>query len=131
MPGSSAAAWGYADMAIFEVESWHPREGKADEHDKAMKTFLEWVKAHRSLFTEWKSLRYFVKEIAGQNSDRHFIMWEYEDLAAFEAYKKRRKDYPGPFAEYKKHDPHHMDVFDHTTMEVEIWYDLERPLWLV
>ena len=45
-------------MAIFEVESWHPREGKAEEHDKAMKEFLEWVKAHRSLFTEWKSLRY-------------------------------------------------------------------------
>jgi hypothetical protein len=131
MPGNSAAAWECADMAIFEVESWHPREGKADEHDKAMKAFLEWVKAHRSLFTEWKSLRYFVKEIAGQNSDRHFIMWEYENLAAFEAYKKRRKDYPGPFAEYKKRDPYHMEVFDHTTMEVEIWYDLERPLWLV
>jgi len=118
-------------MAIFEVESWHVREGKADAHDKAMKAFLEWVKDHRSLFTEWKSLRYMVKEIAGQNSDRHFIMWEYESLATFEAYKKRRKDYPGPFAEYKKFDPYYMDVFDHTSMEVEIWYDLERPLWLV
>lgn len=118
-------------MAIFEVESWHPLQGKEDEHDRAMKVFLEWVRAHRGLFTEWKSLRYFVKEIAGQNSDRHFIMWEYDDLAAFEAYKKRRKDYSGPFADYKKHDPYHLGVMDHNTMEVEVWYDLERPLWLV
>ena len=78
-----------------------------------------------------KTVAILPKEIAGQNSDRHFIMWEYDSLAAFEAYKKRRKDYPGPFAEYKKHDPYHMDVFDHASMEVEIWYDLERPLWLL
>ena len=95
MPESSAVAWECADMAIFEVESWHPREGKADEHDKAMKEFLEWVKAHRSLFTEWKSLRYMVKEIAGQNSDRHFIMWEYEESRGFRGLQKAAQGLSG------------------------------------
>ena len=50
-------------MSNYEVESWFPLQGKEDEHDAAMKDFLAWVKAHRDLFKEWKSLRYFVKEI--------------------------------------------------------------------
>lgn len=117
-------------MAIFEAESWFPIQGKEAEHAAAMKDFLKWVGTNRHLFKEWKSLRYFVKEIAGPNSGRHFIVWEYEDLASFEAYKKRRHDYPGPYAEYKKHDPYHLGVMDHRNMEVEIWYEEDRELWL-
>lgn len=117
-------------MAIFEAESWFPIQGKEAEHEAAMTNFLKWVGANRHLFKEWKSLRYYVKEIAGPNSGRHFIVWEYEDLASFEAYKKRRHDYPGPYAEYKKNDPYHLGVMDHRNMEVEIWYEIDRPLWL-
>ena len=117
-------------MAIYEVESWFPLQGKEEEHDAAMKDFLEWVNANRGLFKEWKSLRYFIREIAGPNSGRHFIVWEYEDLASFESYKKRRQDYSGPYAEYKKHDPYHLGVMDHRNMELEIWYEDHRALWL-
>ena len=117
-------------MSIYEVESWFALQGKEDEHDAAMKDFLAWVKAHRDLFKEWKSLRYYVKEIAGASSGRHFIVWEYEDLAGFEAYKKRRGEYSGAYAEYKKHDPYHLGVMDHRDMEVEIWYEENRDLWL-
>jgi hypothetical protein len=117
-------------MAVFEMESWHVAENKEKEHKEALRTWLKWVNEHRELFKEWKSVRYFVKYIAGEESDRHFIIWEYDSLADFEAYKKRRADYKGPYAEYKKADPYYQGVFDHSGMKIEIWKDIERDLWI-
>jgi hypothetical protein len=117
-------------MAVFEVESWYVAEGKAKEHEEEMRRWLKWVNEHRELFREWKSVRYFVKNVAGEESGRHFVMWEYDSLADFEAYKKRRGDYQGPYEEYKKNDPYYKDVFIHSRMKVEFWRDLERDLWI-
>ena len=117
-------------MSVFEVESWKVAEGKSEEHDAAMRQWLAWVNEHLDLFGEWKSVRYFVKQIAGDESDRHLVIWEYESLAAFEAYKARRGDYQGPYAEYKENDPYYKGVFDHGDMTVEVWQDLERDLWI-
>ena len=117
-------------MAVFEVESWHVAEGKAEEHKKAMRGWLKWVNDHKELFKEWKSVRYFVKTIAGEETDRHFIIWEYDSLSDFETYKKRRTGYKGPYAEYKKHDPYYMNVFIHSSMKVEVWKDIDRDLWI-
>ena len=117
-------------MAIFEVESWKVAAGKEEEHDRAMRGWLQWVNDHRELFGEWKSVRYFVKEIAGEGSGFHFVVWEYDSLAAFEAYKARRGDYQGPYEEYKKNDPYYTDVFDHSDMRVEVWKDIDRDLWI-
>jgi len=117
-------------MAVFEVESWHITQGKEEEHQKAMRRWLKWVNDHRELFKEWKSVRYFVKTVAGEESGRHFVIWEYDSLADYEAYKKRRKDYEGPYEEYKKNDPYYTDVFIHSGMKVEFWKDLERNLWI-
>jgi len=117
-------------MAVFEMESWVIAEGRQKEHEEWMRRWLNWVRAHRELFKEWKSVRYFVKSVAGSESGRHFILWEYDSLADFEAYKKRRGDYQGPYAEYKLNDPYHQNVFVHGTMEVEFWHDQERNLWI-
>ena len=117
-------------MAIFEVESWHMIQGKEKEHEEEMRRWLSWVGEHRELFKEWKSVRYFVKYIAGEESGQYFVVWEYDSLAAFEEYKKRRGDYSGPYEEYKKNDPYYKDLFIHSTMEVEVWQDQERALWL-
>ena len=117
-------------MAVFEVESWHVQQGKEKEQEEAMRQWLQWVDDHRELFKEWKSVRYFVKTVAGEESNRHFMMWEYDSLADYEAYKKRRADYKGPYEEYKKNDPYYMDVFDHNTMKVEFWKDMNRDLWI-
>jgi len=84
-------------MPVFEVESWRVAEGKEEEHGEAMRRWLRWVNDHRELFPEWRSVRYFVKTIAGEESERHLIIWEYDSLAAFEAYKARRGDYQGPY----------------------------------
>jgi len=115
---------------IFEVESWKVAEGKEEEHKTLMRKWLQYVNDHRELFPEWKSVRYFVKDIAGKESERHMVIWEYESLSDFEKYKKRRADYPGPYEEYKENDPYHKGVFNHQTMQVEIWKDLERELWI-
>jgi hypothetical protein len=117
-------------MAIFEVESWLVVEGKEKEHGEAMRQWLSWVRAHRDLFKEWKSVRYFTKYVSGSESGRHLVMWEYESLADFEAYKKRRADYEGPYAEYKENDPYYKGVFIHDRMTMEFWQDLERDLWI-
>jgi hypothetical protein len=117
-------------MAVFEVESWLVKEGKEEDHEKAMRQWFKWVGEHRELFKEWKSVRYFEKTVAGEESGRHLIIWEYESLADFEAYKKRRADYKGVYEEYKKNDPYHMGVFEHSRMEVEFWKDLERDFWI-
>jgi hypothetical protein len=117
-------------MAVFEVESWIVADGKEAEHTEALRRWLSWVKAHRDLFPEWKSVRYFEKLAAGAEANRHLIMWEYESLAKYEAYKARRKDYTGPYAEYKKNDPYHEGVFLHSTMGLEFWKDVERDLWV-
>jgi len=117
-------------MAVYEMESWFVKEGKGKEHEQAMRQWLKWVREHRELFKEWKSVRYFEKSVAGEESGRHLILWEYETLADFETYKKRRADYEGSYAEYKKNDPYHRGVFAHSRMKVEFWKDLERDLWI-
>jgi len=117
-------------MPVFEVETWRVKPGKEKDHEQALQTWMKWVGAHRELFPEWKSLRYFVKYIAAEDTDRHIMVWEYDSLAAFEEYKERRGEYGGPYAEYKKVDPYHMDLFDHTSMSVEVWKDQDRDLWI-
>jgi hypothetical protein len=116
--------------SVFEVESWLVAEGKAEEHARAMRGWLRFVNEHPELFKEWKSVRYFVKTFAGEETDRHFVVWEYESLAAFEAYKERRGDYKGPYAEYKKHDPYYMGVFEHNSMRMEVWKSIDADLWV-
>ena len=117
-------------MSVFEVESWLVAEGQEERHAEAMKGWLTFVNQNRGLFKEGKSVRYFVKSFAGEESERHFVMWEYDSLADFEAYKKRRGDYEGPYAAYKEHDPYYMGVFQHGSMRMEVWKDLDRDLWV-
>ena len=71
-------------MAIFEVESWKIKPGIEHEYEVALRNWMAWVKSHRELFPEWKSLRYISKYIAGEETERHVMILEYESLAAFE-----------------------------------------------
>jgi hypothetical protein len=117
-------------MPIFEVETWRVIPGKEYEHEEALRVWMTWVREHKELFPEWRSLRYFVKYIAGEETDRHMMVWEYESLADYEKYKARRANYEGPYADYKKVDPYHMGLFDKSTMSVEVWKDNDRDLWI-
>ncbi len=117
-------------MAIFEAESWLITEGKDKEHDEEMRRWLKWVSEHRDLFPEWKSVPYFEKHTVGDQTGRRFVVWEYESFTDYEKYKTRRKDYDGPYKEYKENDPYYKGVFIHSRMELEFWRDLERDLWV-
>ena len=117
-------------MTIFEVESWRVAEGREEEHISRMRRWLKWVNEHLELFPEWRSVRYFVKTIAGEESERHLVIWEYDSLSDFEAYKSRRASYLGPYEDYKDNDPYYQGVFNHQSMKVEIWKDMERDLWI-
>ena len=44
-----------------------------------------------------------VKYIAGEETERHTMLWEYDNLAAFEELGAR-----------------YMDIFEHTTMKVKV-----------
>jgi len=117
-------------MAIFNSESWKIAEGKEKEHDFEMHRWLKWVNDHLELFPEWKSVRYFDLYAAGDDSSRRTVIWEYDSFSDFEKYKTRRKDYAGPYKEYKKNDPYYKGVFIHSSMKVQFWKDLERDLWI-
>ena len=93
-------------MAIFESESWLIAEGKHKEHDEEMHRWFKWVNEHQELFPEWKSVRYFEKHAAGDDSGRRMMIWEYDSFTDYEKYKTRRKDYEGPYKEYKQNDPY-------------------------
>jgi hypothetical protein len=117
-------------MAIFEAESWFVAEGKQKEHDIEMRRWLKWVKDHRELFPEWQSVRYFHMHAAGDDSGRNMVVWEYKSFTEYENYKTRRKDYEGPYKEYKENDPYYKGVFIHSRIKIEYWKDLERELWI-
>lgn len=117
-------------MSVFEVESWKVAEGQDKKHDEEMSRWLKWVRDHRELFKEWKSVRYFVKHAAGEETGTHFIIWEYDSFTAYESYKTRRKDYQGPYKEYYENDPYYKGVFIHHRMTLEFWKDRMRDLWI-
>ncbi len=117
-------------MAVFEVESWRVIDGKEEQAEREMRRWFKWVNDHRELFGEWKSVRYFIKHAAGDESGEHFLMWEYDSYSAYEAYKNRRKDYEGPYREYKENDPYHKGLFIKERMTLEFWKDEMRELWL-
>ena len=50
--------------------------------------------------------------------------------SSYEAFKARRADYPGPYAEYKENDPYYKGVCMHDRMGLEFWRDRERDLWI-
>ena len=84
-------------MAIFEVESWVVAEGKDKEHKEELRRWIKWVNEHRELFQGMEERSLLFQEDRGANKPtRHLIMWEYDSLADYEAYKTRRKDYDGP-----------------------------------
>jgi len=78
---SSGGSWEASAPELARIE---------EEHKRWMRRWLRWVNEHPELFPEWKSVRYFVKTVAGEESERHLVIWEYDSLTDHEAYKRRR-----------------------------------------
>lgn len=118
-------------MSFFEVETWKPKVGCEKDHDDMVRQWFVYVKAHHDeMFPEWKSARYFreVDRNTGEPTGRYMMIFEYHTHEGFLAYKDRRKDWSGPYAEYKKVDPY--QFFDLETVMVTHWEPQEEDWWL-
>ncbi|MBB5959736.1 hypothetical protein FHS29_006357 [Saccharothrix tamanrassetensis] len=119
------------DNSIIEVESWNIREGvDPREYHEGMRTWFRWVADRRAeLFPEWKAASYYheVDPATLTPTGRYTLLFEYHSEAERRAYKERRKDWSGPYAEYKKVDPYE-PFLDNVTLD--FWEPIERGLWL-
>lgn len=118
-------------MSIVEFETWTVAEGSQEDHDKMIREWFQWVESHRDeLFPEWKSARYY-RELdteTRQPSGRYIMLFEYYDLERRDAYKKRRADWSGPYADYKKVDPY--QYFNVESVTLNFWEPQEEDLWI-
>lgn len=120
-------------MSVIEVESWRIKPGLEDQHHDIIRQWFVYVREHHAeLFREWRSARYY-RELDADTKEptgRYIMLFEFESEEGRQAYKKRRGDFTGPYAEYKSVDPYHR-FFDHDTVELEFWEPQEEDRWLV
>jgi len=117
-------------MSFFEVETWKVRKGCQADHDDMIRRWFAYLRAHHDeMFPEWKSARYFrqVDRRTGEPDGRYVIVFEYYTHEGFLAYKERRKDWSGPYAEYKEVDPY--QFFDLESVTEAYWVPSEENLW--
>jgi hypothetical protein len=118
-------------VSFFEVETWKVKEGCQADHDGMIRQWFAYLEAHHdAMFAEWKSARYYreVDRNTGAPSGRYVMMFEYHSREGFLAYKERRKNWSGPYAEYKTMDPYRF--FELETVTETYWVPSEESLWL-
>jgi hypothetical protein len=116
-------------MSFIEFETWRIKPGFQDQHDDMIRQWFNFLKTYQQeLFPEWKSVRYY-REVSreGEPTGKYVMVFEYHSRAGHHAYKARRKDWSGPYAEYKKVDPY--QFFDLETVTTDYWEPQEQPLW--
>jgi hypothetical protein len=116
-------------MSFIEFESWEIAEGNEDAHHQIIRDWFAYVRTHHAdLFAEWKSTRYY-RQIRpdGQPTGRYVMLFEYHTLKGRDAYKERRKNWDGPYTDYKQLDPYHL--FLPESVRVEYWEPQEQWLW--
>ena len=115
--------------SFIEFETWRIKPEFQDQHDDMIRRWFNFVKEHQAeLFPEWKSIRYFHETDRDGNATGMYIMlFEFHSQDGHHAYKERRKDWSGPYADYKKVDPY--QYFDLDTVTTDYWVPLEQELW--
>jgi hypothetical protein len=116
-------------VSFIEVESWEIAAGKQSEHDEMIRRWFRYVQEHHpEMFAEWKSARYYRQiDKEGRPTGRYVMLFEFYSVEGHHAYKARRKDWSGPYADYKKVDPY--ELFDHSSVKMEYWEPQETALW--
>lgn len=117
-------------MSFIEYETWRIAEGNAEAHDEMIRRWFAFVEEHHpDLFAEWKSARYYRQvDRDGHPTSVYIMLFEFHTLEGHHAYKERRKDWSGAYAEYKKVDPY--ELFEPGTVTTEYWEPLEEEIWL-
>ena len=116
-------------MSFIEFETWRIKPGHQEDHDDMIRRWFEFVVTRQQeLFPEWKSIRYYRQVTRdGEPTGTYVILFEFHSREGHHAYKERRKDWSGPYAEYKKVDPY--QFFDLDSVTTEYWESLESNLW--
>jgi hypothetical protein len=116
-------------MSFIEYETWRAKPEYAVEHDVMIRRWFAYLSRHRAeLFPEWISARYYRQtDRDGAPTGVYIMLFEYASVAAHHAYKERRKDWSGPYAEYKQVDPY--QYFEQESVRVEFWEPRETDLW--
>lgn len=117
-------------MGIVEFESWEIAEGSEELHHDMIRAWFRYVREHQpEMFQEWTSARYYRQLDENERpTSRYVMLFEFRSPDARRAYKERRKDFTGPYAEYKRVDPY--QFFDHSSLHEELWEPHETELWL-
>jgi hypothetical protein len=118
-------------MTFYELESWVPRPEDREAHDEMIRRWFGYVETHRrALFPEWVSAQHFRRVLRDEDggTGREVMLFGYRSHAAFRAYKERRKDWSGPYADYKRFDPYQFFVAD--SVRVSHWAPHERWRWM-
>ena len=116
-------------MSFFEVETWRPQSGKQAQHDAMIRRWFAFVREHGELFPEWRSAQYFreVQRNEDQGTGRYVMAFEFDSYEGHQAYKARRKGFPGPYAAYREVDPY--ATFEPESIVVNHWRPHEQNLW--
>lgn len=117
-------------MSFIEVESWEIAKGSETAHHEMIRKWFRYVKVHHAeMFAEWKSARYYRQvDRDGRPTGRYIMMFEFYSVEGHHAYKERRKDWSGPYADYKRVDPY--EFFDHASVKMDHWEPQEASFWL-
>ncbi len=118
-------------MSFLEYETWRVKEGvKKEDYDQIIRDWFNFLKNNKEeMFAEWVGAKYYRKTDKDGNPTGVFVMiFEYESLEAHHAYKERRKNWDGPYEEYKKVDPY-QEFFDLDSVTCEYWQPLETDYW--
>jgi hypothetical protein len=117
------------EPSFFEYETWRVMPEFKDEHDAMIKRWFDFLTEYQAkLFPEWKSMRHFRQvDRDGAPTGVYIMLFEYHSRAAHHAYKERRKDWSGPYAEYKKVDPY--QFFELESVAVHYWEPRETERW--
>lgn len=115
---------------FYELETWRPRPGQQAEHDRLIRAWFDYLHAHHAaLFPEWRSARFF-RELHPEThaaAGTYGMLFGYADQAGFLAYKERRRDWSGPYAEYKQVDPY--PVFIPESVNTSHWQPVGPDRW--
>ena len=118
-------------MHFLEYETWRLKEGvDPAAYDRIIRDWFAFLKERRAeLFGEWVSAKYYRKtDREGNPTGVYVMIFEYDSLEGHHAYKERRKNWDGPYAEYKAVDPY-QEFFDLESVTCEYFQPLETEHW--
>jgi hypothetical protein len=116
-------------MSFIEYETWRIKPEFKQQHDDMIRRWFDFLTQHQAeLFPEWRSMRYY-RQVSSEGlpTGTYIMLFEFHSREAHHAYKARRKDWSGPYAEYKLVDPY--QFFDQESVVTEYWEPQETDRW--